>query len=267
MKKIDIVIDRAFTTSDPAEAFRHFRPLAEKEALGGDASLRHDPALGLYNIDLGLSALRPRLAELHAKCPVLDIASLLELPALALALIHATDRVPSSTASVGEFDAALRRLHPLRGSTLGYLEIAAELELVPAGRVRAIREGSGPLDAARDALAIVALFDEYSEALKARHPFTRSQFTALAETGRWLLSNLTPGGARSVAAARSPEAMLRDRIASMLGRRHDDLRTAGVVIFGIDLVDHFVPPLWSAVRRVSEVTTEPAPAPQPAPVG
>ena len=258
--KLDAILARAFRTTDPVLAFEHFRRVAADVAVPDGYQLRKDAALARHNVARAMVAMTDRLPVLARTLPTVDVVGLAELPALALAVLHATDRVPAVAPSAREIDAALAVIRPLRASALAYLEVAARLGIVPARRVMAIRAGSGKLDQARDAVALVALFREYADALAGRHPFTDVQFKTLADHGAWLVQSITP--ARAVARTPSPrraELRERDRLVKLLEQRYDQLRTAGVVCFGLRDVDAHVPPLWSAKQGSA------APAPSPAP--
>src|SRR4051794_32990721 len=82
-------------------------------------------------------------------------------------------------ASPQEVRARQARLRPVRRMALGYLEIAAEMDLVPVARVKAIRANTGPLDEARDGVAIVALFRDHAAALAGKHPFNEEALAQL----------------------------------------------------------------------------------------
>src|SRR5207248_90413 len=80
---------------------------------------------------------------------------------------------------------------------LQQLEILGALDIVPRERVAAIRSGKGPLDTARDAVAIAGMYtdDEFAAAVANKHPFTPAQLRALADDGNWLVGQLNPKGA------------------------------------------------------------------------
>lgn len=260
--KLDSQLSKAFRTTDSALAFEHFLPLTADVVLTDGVVFRQNVAVAHHNVGRAMSAMNVRLPEIARSLVSVDVVALAELPALALAVVHATDRVPAIAPSIREIDAALSAIRSLRAATLTYLEVAAGLGLVPAGRVRAIREGTGKLDAARDAVAIVALFRESEATLGGKHPFTAAQFKILAEKGAWLVQTITPSsGVPATTSARSPEALDRDRLVKLLERRYDQLRTAGVVCFGIRGVDAKVPPLWSAMRAPNVPAGKHVPAP------
>ncbi len=259
--KFHVLLSKAFRTTDSALAFEHFLPLTADVVLTGGVVFRQNVAVAHHNVGRAMSAMTDRLPEIARLLVSVDVVALAELPALALAVVHATDRVPAVAPSTREIDAALSAIRPLRAATLLSLEVAAGLGLVPAGRVRAIREGTGKLDAARDAVAIVALFREFDATLAGKHPFTAAHFKILAERGAWLVQTITPSsGVPATTSARTPEALDRDRLVNLLERRYDQLRTAGVVCFGIRGVDAKVPPLWSATRVPNVPAARNAPA-------
>jgi hypothetical protein len=253
-----------FTTSDMAEAYRHFLPLAQRlpaedvPARGGDVMLARS------NIERGVDAIRPHTDRIPKLLPAIDFNALIELPAVALALIHADGRVPEEF-SAGEIDAAFSRVSGLRELTLKYLEVAAGLGLLPEGRVRAIRTGKGKLDNARDCVAIAGVFHEFESALEGKHPFGEEQLKELSTTGTWLVQAITPTGGAKAPAARSEHAVIRDRFWKLLDDRHNDLRTVGVALFGIKHVDEHVPPLLSRVATAAPKASAPATTPRPAP--
>lgn len=261
--KLEAILSKAFRTTDSARAFAHFLPLADGVVLADGVAFRQNVAVAHHNVLRAMSVMTARLPDVARQLTAVDVVALAELPALALAVVHATDRIPAVVPSAREIDAALASIRPLRVAALAYLDCAVALELVPAGRVRAIRRGSGRLDEARDAVALVALFREFDGALAGKHPFAAAHFKALAEKGAWLVQAIKPAkGVPVTPSGRTPEALDRDRLVRLLESRYDGLRTAGVVCFGIRDVDAKVPPLWSAAR-----TSTPAPeAPEPAPV-
>lgn len=75
------------------------------------------------------------------------------------------------------------------------------------------------------------------------------------------MQTINPGRATAAPRGpRAPEVLDRNRLAWLLEHRYNELRTAGVVCFGIRDVNARVPPLWSAAREPA------APAEAPAPV-
>jgi hypothetical protein len=244
-----------FTTDDAEKAYEHFLPLVQ--ALEGDIPVRSgDVEIALTNVRRGVASVAPLADKLDKSLPDISVNDLLELPALALALVHADGRVPEAIGA-GDIDATLARIGPLREAGLQYLEVVADLGLLPKDRVRAVRAGKGKLDKARDCVDIAGIFREYAAALANKHPFTDAQIDDLAKTGTWLVEAIQPKGAARPAAQRHPASQIRDRFWRLVDERHDKLRTAGVVLFGIKHVDEMVPPLQS--RSVTRKAEEAAP--------
>jgi hypothetical protein len=257
-------MEAPFTTNDAAAAYRHFLSAAEALPANNAPVRSGDTAIARRNIERGVKAITPHLETISTRLPTISVKALLELPALALALIHADGRVPAA-ASTRAIDTALARVSPLRELTLTYLEIAAALKLVPEGRVRAIRKGKGKLDNARDCVDIAGTFHDFEGALTGKHPFTQDHLKELATTGTWLVERITPGGTIKSPSARDPAALLRDRFWKLLEEGHNDLRTAGVALFGIKNVDDYVPPLLSRYSAPTEKVAEPAAKPADTP--
>ena len=253
----------SLSTTDPRLAFEHFRPLAQALPEAEVEVCRADVPLVRINASRGVDAISPRLEELGVKRPDLRLGELLEIKPLALALVYAADRVPI-TGSPGEIAERLARLGPVREMTLLQLEIFGALGLVPVDRVRAIRSGTGKLDTARDAVAIAGMYVEFASVVTGKHPFTEEHFDILVQDGNWLVQELRPGGALRVRVERSEEALLRDRLWTLLLRRHDALREAAVALFGLRRLDEAVPPLQArqaAPRTPAPPTPEGPPSP------
>jgi len=243
-----------FTTTDANVAYRHFLPIVQAEVSPEDAEVcRVDVQIVRTNVERGVVAIEPHLDAIRTKQPKLPLHLVLELPALALGLIVATDRVVAPV-SEGELLARLEQLRPMRELTLRQLEILAELGLVPRARVAAIRSGTGPLDSARDGIAIAGLFEELGPELQGRHPFDDAYLQAMAEHANWLLPRIKPTGAQVQSSERSAEAILRDQFWTALSRRHELLREAGVAAFGVKRLDDHVPPLGARTVTAPAVT-------------
>lgn len=233
-----------FLSESSEVCFKHFSkivtesPPAELEVWNADAEIVR------VNVTRGVDAIRPHKDHITKALPLVSMDKLLELPSLALALGFAANKV-SSPASPQDIKARQQRLRPVRSQTLRYLEIAAELGLVPADRVKSIRADQGAVDEARDAVAIVALFNERAAELKNKHPFTKASLEQLADDGNWLLAQLLPKGATPQKAAQNDDALVRDRLWTELVARYDDLYQAGVAVWGRRGVDEHIPSLLS----------------------
>lgn len=149
----------------PRAAYDHFLSDAKKLADGAVLPCRGDLPLALHNVQLGVEQVLPHSDRIKAELPALDLKALGSLPNLAAGLLYAADRVaaPASNAEVSD---KLSRLRTLREPMLLIAEGLAEHGLLPVERVRAIRAGKGAIDAARDGIALEALYREHAAALR-----------------------------------------------------------------------------------------------------
>ncbi|WP_437753707.1 hypothetical protein [Sorangium sp. So ce1389] len=114
-----------------------------------------------------------------------------------------------------------------------------------------LRAGSGKYEMASDGMALAHLYEEHADALRGKHPFTREELDLLREASEWLLDNLTPDGARRPAAKQRGEAeAMRDRLWTLLVRRHAELRKIGYYFHG-DAFEDVTPKLQSRVVKAA----------------
>lgn len=259
----------AFTTKDPAEALEHFRSEAAAVSADGVTVFTGRPLVMLANVNEALRVLAPVLVKAVDQLKRPRLREVFELPALVLALEFSSHRVPSAKLSAGEIAKLYDEMSPLREVTLKYLEVVSSkvVNLVPEARVRAIREGSGKLDATQDAVAIPGVFTEFDDALRGKHPFTDEQLAKLGELGALLLQNIKPGGATKAPAERPPEAVLRDQFGALVAEWYDHLLVLAGLALGKARADELLPALRSARREKSAPAQPVAPIDPVAPTG
>jgi hypothetical protein len=248
---------KPFTTERSQAAYEHFLPLAKKVPTDGLDVCRADLAIARVNIDAGIAAITPRLAEVKKKLPRCPIQDVLELPALILATSFSTTKIVA-LASNREIEQRLAAMRPMREAALKQLEVFALLGTIPAGVPAGIRKGSGSLDNAEDAIAIPGVFHDYHADIDGKHPFTPAMLKKLGEEGDWLGKHLKPWGAKEAPAERDPASIVRDQLWAMVALRHEHLRQAGAVVFGTKDLDAHVPPLGARVASTSKGATEKA---------
>lgn len=234
----------AFTDTDGPKAFQHFLPLVDQIPEKETQACRAELPLVRNNVNGSVEKVTAHLDALKVKAPATDIASLLELPALAAALVYAGGRV-STAPSTREIARRLNIIRPMRELGLKQLDVFAGMGLVPVARVRAIHEGTGILDIAQDGVDIVGTFDEFAAAVAGKHPFPKEWIETLRTESNWLVQAIKPGSAPKKQKERDPAALTRDRFWVEVNRRYDALRDAGVAIWGIARVNEFVPPIQS----------------------
>ena len=255
-KDLGLEPSAAFATADPLAAYKHFLPRARAIDFDAIKPCPTDLEFLRHAIERGLTAIEPHLEAVQARLPRLSIAALFELRPLVLGLSFAVSRVASTPE--GAMEGHLERLRFMRNLTLRQLEIFAYLDLIPEARVQAIRLGPAPIDTCREAVAIVALFSEYTITLAGKHPFTSAQLNQLWEQGHWLLGALRSRTGGVAPVWRDSATVIRDRFWTLLSGLHDELREAGVVIFGLLHLDDRVPPLGR--RGASQAAAAPSKA-------
>lgn len=252
----------AFISDDSEAALAHFTN--EAAALSADEvePCNGDPAIILHNAQAAFEAVAPHLPGLSGWLSPGDERMIREIPTLARALQLAAMQVTPPAASSKDIEKRLREVRPLREVALKMLEVLAhqEVKLVDPAKVAAIRAGTGPADMARDAVALRALFREAGASIEGKHPLTKEQLDKLGGDGEWLVSQIRPKGAAPAAGAGpDPKALLRDRLFTLLRRRHDGpLYLVGVKLWGRKAVDERLPGLLSHVAKAAT----PAPTPE-----
>ncbi|MGK4002381.1 hypothetical protein WMF31_07150 [Sorangium sp. So ce1036] len=212
---------------------------------------RADVRIAFANVKQGVAATCADPARVRRALPELPLDEVLALPDLGRALVFASTRVTARPASNREIEAKLKAVAELREPMLSLAETLARRGLLPRDVVAEIRAGSGKYDMASDGMALAHLYDEHAEALRGKHPFTREEFDLLREASEWLLDNLTPDGARRPAAKQRGEAeAMRDRLWTLLVRRHAHLRKIGYYFFG-DAFEDVTPKLQSRVVKAA----------------
>jgi hypothetical protein len=237
-----------FSTTSSQAAYDHFIELATQVPLEGLEVCRADVELVRSNLQRGVDAILPHVQTVQRKLPENPITEVLELPALGLALLYAANRV-ARPVSPGEIERRLEEISTPREAGLKQLEVFALLGLIPTERVEAVRRGRGPLDKARDAVAIPGMFREFDAVVAGKHPLPAAMLANLATHGDWLVQQIQPIGVPLAPAEREPAALVRDQMWALIRQRHEYLREAGVVVFGIRSVDDHIPLLASRVGQ------------------
>ncbi|MGK3959257.1 hypothetical protein WMF38_40205 [Sorangium sp. So ce118] len=212
---------------------------------------RADVRIAFANVKQGVDAACADPARVRKAMPELPLDEVLALPDLGRALVFASTRVTARPASSREIEAKLKIVAELREPMLSLAETLARRGLLPRDVVAEIRAGSGKYDMASDGMALAHLYEEHADALRGKHPFTREEFDLLREASEWLLDNLTPDGARRPATKQRGEAeAMRDRLWTLLVRRHAELRKIGYYFHG-DAFEDVTPKLQSRVVKAA----------------
>jgi hypothetical protein len=248
-------------------AYAKFLPLALQ--LPGDSirEFRGDVRLPLINIRLGVQAVlgtTDQINQVKLHLPLIPIVEVLDLPDLARALIYASGKIITKRKSDGEIEAAIGRVGALRSQFLDQAVVLANRGKFDKHVVAQIRKGHGKYDMAKDGIDLAGLYTEHAASIAGLHPFTQVEIDALRHDSEWLLEHVTPGGARKELVEKSLETVVRDRLWTMMTKRHEYLRKIGFYMYGDDF-DNYIPKLLSrvpskALEEAEQDTDRAAPA-------
>lgn len=239
--------------------------IAEAEVLKctADADLAHHNA-GVS--DESMAGVKDRLRE---KAPWADFARVGGLAPVALALVAAQARVDRFVPKAKEVKKKLARAAHLRNLFLRTMQAAALAGAVDARRVARIEKGRGSSDMVGDLADLAALYREHAEAMRG-HTFVTAALLAEAETlSQELRGLLRPKGSRAAGSPAELKAAveLRDRVWTLLVKRHTEARELAPMLFGLAQADEKVPALQSrtVARRTKKSAAGAVPSGTPAP--
>ncbi len=247
------------------ESYDHFLPIAMKLADEEVQACRADVPVAIANIKLGVKAVcgdAASIARIEEHLPKISTEDLLNLPDLGRALYFISGKVVTRAVSVGEIEKALKEIRGPREQMLTQAEILAQRGHLDPDRVAKIRANSGKFDRAKDGVELVELYAAKADKLTGLHPFAQAEFDKLGERSEWLLDNLTPDGARKETKKRTALEDERDRLWTLVLKRHPSLRAVGYYFHGEDF-EAYTPKLLSRVTQaVLDEETPPEPAPK-----
>jgi hypothetical protein len=121
---------------------------------------------------------------------------------------------------------------------------------LPAAKVKRIAAGRGVRDAVQDCVDLAQLFRDHAPAVAGKTAVTPEQIDEAAAVGNELLSIIKVKGGRTNLPGELKTALdARDRLWTLLVRRHaQHLRRAGAWLW-VDDVDEYVPPLLARTAR------------------
>jgi len=234
-------------TSDAQKAFDKFLAAAQAIPAAEVLPYRLDPDLALPNVSVGMRVVAEHGAKISEHLPKEDLDALRGLEELALALKFAALRVENEPSET-EVTEKIREGWELRALLLPVAKGLAAAALVPSEEVEAIVEGRGTRDMAEDAVALAELFRKHAQKIANKHAATAEQIDRAAVVGTFLLTHLRVKGAPSTATA-SKAVETRNRLATLLVRRHERLQAVAHYFYGNGWEEK-APPLQSrSVRR------------------
>ena len=224
--------------------FDAFLPLARALPAHEVHPMRADLVLALQNVQVGrrnVLAERKRLGAL----PETKVAELESIEALVQATIYADTQIPR-VMPASELRKKLGVLRSLRRLLLKTADGLAEAGLISKAEVDKIREGQGDIDAAKDCVTLAALFTRNAAKLRGKHAVAAAQIKQAGELGAELLKSIKPARTKREKAPVKVEAVDRDRLWTLVEKRHDALWRAGAYLFGRAAADEKVPPLQAS---------------------
>ena len=205
--------------------------------------MRADLQLALFNVKRGVTSIL-EVSDRLARLPETVMSELAELPNVVHATIYA-DLLIRRRADPSGTPGLISHGHRTRKRLLTFARGLAGSGLLSAERVAQITSGTGPINMAQDCLALARLYRENAAALAGKHPITDAELTDAATTGHALLDVLKPTRAIRMPKSFDPLTDDRDRLWTLVVRRHDALRRAATYLFGEAGLGSRVPPLLS----------------------
>ncbi len=219
-----------------------------------------DTQLALHNAQAAAASLAKERARIAEELPRVDVGALSKVPEVALAVRFAALEAQRPVDSGADVAAQLKTAHALRATLLAIAEGLAATGHLPAEQVKAIKKGRGPVDSAADCVALAELFAKHERKLAGKHAATAQMLSGAREVGTWLLANLRPSRAKRAGKPRNEAALeARDRLWSLLVKRHDEQRRVGYWLWGDAFGEH-VPALQAQRRAAKKAKAAPAPA-------
>lgn len=213
--------------------------------------VRIDAKLAQHNVQIATRAVLAERDRLVKELPGVSVKHLEGLPALALALVESDLAVRATATAESDLAGKLAAARLLRQKLLVTAESLALAALLPAARVKKIREGSGAFDTAGDLVALAALFTEHAAALRGKSPIAAAEVKQAGALGSELLARLKPGRAKKNTVI-SAAATTRADLAAQLIEAHRLLRRVGMWLFGEETIDHHVPTLQARARAAAK---------------
>ncbi len=199
--------------------------------------LQYDPIEAKRACNTGLKTVNKNLKALRDDFPGFEVEVLLLLPALCDELLRAQRKARGAASTAGTRD-DINVAVKWRRLLLPMAQSLAEAGKVDAKEVQKIEKGSGASDTAQDVLDLVALLTPVRAAVEtAIAPGTLSSANADAATALSALGGVGEGN--------QDAALDRDRLATLVVRYHERLRSAVAAVTSYNEALSLVPPLAS----------------------
>lgn len=235
-------VDALHTAAAPRsyqDCYRHFVKVAAQLPDGEVIAYPGDARLALANVRLALSRVCADPAAVAEELPKLSVREAAEAADVARAVVYIDARAASERGAKRTATARWRttyaRCAKRRRSMLGAVAELADKGLLPAENVAVLGHRAGVLGVLDDADILCELFSTHAAAIAGQHPYSAVDLASLRSDVEWLRENTTPKGARKPrVVSRSQAALERDRLWTLLVRRHALLQRIAGYFHGAD---------------------------------
>ncbi|MGI5863949.1 MAG: hypothetical protein ACOX6T_18100 [Myxococcales bacterium] len=211
---------------------------------------RADTDLMAANIRRGLASITEKdvLERIRRELPTVDLAPLLELNRLGEALAFAARNVVPEPKSP-ELAEKKNRGYELRKVFFNQIETLIGTGDLRPDEYKKMRRGKGMLDVANDLIDCVALLERNEPVLGGKLSVNSKLLAEGFELGWLLRQSIEPSASpKSGSPKKNESAEVRDRLWTLVKRRHRELRRIGAWMWPED-VDKRVPPLLARQRK------------------
>lgn len=210
------------------------------------------------NIRIGTDNVLKHRDRLRKELPYLEHHRVERLLRLALSVVFATSVAARQVKPAPRSLLKMKSVYHYRRLMLNSMRALADAGLVAKELVAAIQAGTGFRDALEDLAALIHFFVTQAAVVENRTPVTKANIEEATALVKELAPELNPDG-KGLAKQPQPqneEAILRDRLWTMLLRDFEELVKAGTYLFGQQVTRH-VPPLYSGVPNSASKAESP----------
>lgn len=225
--------------------FEKYVPVADRVPKKEVIACRADVVLAARNVSIGVAAVLELEDVIRKELPYVDIQELRSLPDIATSVVYASTQVDRYLPSK-EVSELMGRAREVRAFMLATAEALVHAKLLDGYVVAKIRAGKGDIDAVKDCIELAALFAKNAAKLRGKSPVTSAHIKEAAELGEKLIKLLKPKKVKErkkVAEEEKRAREVRDRLWTLVVKRHDKLRRVGAYLFGVEGLDQRVPGL------------------------
>jgi hypothetical protein len=228
-----------------ARAYERFLP--EARTMTRVLPLRTDASIAKKRVLKSVETVMRYEIRIRRDLPNVDVKELRSLPALASAVVYAAGEAARASGSKQDLKPLLSRARALRARLLAAAQRLVTAGLLDRAVVAKTLAGFGPLDSARDCVALATLLGKHAAAVQAKTSVTGATIEEAEKVGEDLIERLKPSRTRTTHAA---AVAARDKLWTLLLRRYDTLWRVGAFVLGPEVNDKIVPTLRAKAQRL-----------------